>query len=832
MNLRELLKRKILIIDGAMGTQLQKRNLSAADYGGEELEGCNENLVLTCPQAVVQVHEDYLSAGADIIETNTFGANDIVLAEYGLQDKVEEINIAAVRLARAAATPFAALKQRYVAASIGPTTKSVFVTESISFEQLKKSYARQIRALIGESVDLLLIETAQDLMNVKAALDAAFEVRAELKATTPVIVSASVGLSGTMLSGHTVEAYYTALAHYDLAAMGFNCASGPAEMTDKLRTLSALSRFPVLCMPNAGLPDENGLYNQTPEDFAARIASFANSGWVNIAGGCCGTTPDHIAHLALAMMDKTPRKPVTGRRKSCCGTDALFIDEVQPPVLVGERANSIGSKIFREMIAASRWNEALEVAKRQVKNGAQVIDVCLANPERDELADANTFFRLVARGIKAPVMIDTSNADVAFAAAALCSGKSIWNSVNLETGEQKLMRAAELNRRYGTALVIGCIDEDREAMAVTMARKLDIAKRAHDFLAYLGVPEEDMIFDALVFPAATAQGKYAGSAAATVAAVAEIKKQFPACSTILGVSNVSYGLPTAAREALNAIFLQHCVKAGLEMAIVNTEKLRRYSSLTAEEISLGEKLLFSPEAESAAAFANLFRAEKKPVVHAEALPPEKLLAQKVFEGSRTGVAELVGKLLETNAPLDIIKGPLSEGMARVGELFAKGELIVTEVLQSAEVMQEAVNTLRPKLAQGASLRGKMVLATVKGDVHDIGKNLVKMIFESNGFEVVDLGVKVPNMTIVEEALRVKPDFIGLSGLLTRSAENMVSVLEDLKSSGIAVPVVVGGAALSEKFVQLKLVPVYGGQVIYAADALDGLNKILAAVPSK
>lgn len=834
MTLKSLLKNRILVIDGATGTELAALKLSPADFGGPQFDGCNENLNLTRPDAVAAVHESYLAAGADIIETNTFGATSVVLAEYGLAGKTAEINIAAAKLAKKCAKKFSTPdKPRFVAGSMGPTTKAVFVTGGITMADMQAAYRVQADALLKGGVDILLLETQQDMLNVRAGLAAICEAVEAAKKKTPVILSVTIGLDGKMLSGQDVEAMYLAVQHYPLAALGFNCAAGPDEMRARVRRLAEISNFPVFCMPNAGLPLEDGTFPEKPEGFAKKVSSFATELRVNIAGGCCGTTPAHIKALAESIADIKPEKAVKGAH-GFSGVNGVLWSEIEAPLLAGERSNSIGSKIFRTMIAEGKWDEAVSVAIRQAKAGAHVLDICLSNPERDELEDAKQYLGRIIKAVRNPIMIDTTNPAVAELAAATCPGKSIWNSVNLEHGPAKLEKAAELNKKYGMAIVAGCIDDDQdEGMAISAERKLEVAGAMVRLLSAYGVPQEDILLDALVFPVASGQEKYAQAAAETVKGIALFKKHYPKCRTILGVSNVSFGLPPAAREALNAVFLHQCVKAGLDAAIVNTEKLRRYASLTEQEKTLASTLLKNASQEAVTAFAALYR-DKKPAAPAvKSADPETILKAAVTEGDRAPVAQAVADLLKTKTPMEIINGPLSQGMAEVGVLFGKGDLIVTEVLQSAEVMKCAVTALEPELKKSnTAARGKLLLATVAGDVHDIGKNLVHIIFESNGFDVLDLGVKTPTETIIKNARSFKPDVIGLSGLLTRSAEAMIAIAHDLKAAGINAPLEVGGAALSAKFVETKIAPRYDGKVIYCPDAMAGLSAALELLRTK
>ncbi|MBI5211461.1 MAG: methionine synthase [Elusimicrobia bacterium] len=837
--LKELLKHSILVLDGAMGTELQARGLKPQDFGGPEYEGCNEHLVLTRRDLITSVHDAYFAAGADIVETCTFGAVPYVLEEYGLAAKASAINRAAVELAlRAAKKHSTPRKPRFVAGAMGPGTKTIMVTGGISYDEVKSAGEAWALDLVDAGCDLLLVETQQDPLNIKATLagvDAAFK---RLGRGVPVVVSASIEPSGTMLAGQTVEALYASLAHRELFALGMNCATGADAMADHLRTLAALSRFPVICYPNAGMPDENGRYGDTPAAMAKMVERFCSQGWVNIVGGCCGTTPAHIRLVAAMTAGVPPRQASRRRPSMVAGLEALTVEEGNRPVLVGERANALGSKAFRELIAKGAYEEASEVGRRQVKAGAQVLDVCLSNPERDEKADMAAFLGQLVRKVRSPIMIDATDPAVVEAGLALCPGKSLVNSVNLEDGEEKLGRVAAIARVHGAALVVGLIDEDKAAgMALTRERKLAVAARAFELLTKKhGFAPEDLYFDALVFPAASGDKNYWGTARETIEGVRLIKKALPRSKTILGVSNVSFGLPPAGREVLNAVFLYHCVQAGLDLAIVNTEKLARYAAVPEADRKLAEGLLFwkgpgdpalPTGADPLAEFAARFKAAPAagaPLESRADLPPEERVARCVLEGSKDGLVEALAALLTTLPALKIVNGPLMKGMAEVGRLFAANELIVAEVLQSAEVMKAAVEYLEPHMgAGGAVSRGKLVLATVKGDVHEIGKNLVHIILKNNGFQVIDLGIKVAPDAIIDAIKKNKPDAVGLSGLLVKSAEQMAVTAQDLAHAGITIPFIVGGAALSAKFTSSKIAPQYKGQVLYARDAMKGLE---------
>ena len=837
--LRELLHRRVLVLDGGMGTMLQRRELTAKDFGGEELEGCNENLLLTRPDVIRDVHEAYFAAGADMVESNTFGAVRHVLAEYGLQDKAREICRVGCEVARAAAAKFATPERpRYVAGSLGPGTKTISVTGGITFDEVVTNYAEATTGLLEGGADLVLLETQQDTLNIKASLigiQTAFERAGR---SIPVILSVSIESMGTMLGGQDVAALADAVAHFDLLALGMNCATGPDFMTDHLRTLASLTRAFVICDPNAGLPDENGDYNESPAELARKVARFADEGWVNIVGGCCGTTPDHIQRIAETVAGKPPRKPRKTRRASASGMESLALDEDRRPLIVGERTNVIGSRKFKELIVGGELEAASELARHQVRAGAHIIDLCLANPDRDEKADMIAFVDKVTRKVKVPFMIDSTDAEVMEEALKRTPGKCILNSVNLEDGEERFEKVLPLVHKYGAALVVGTIDEDKTmGMALTRARKLAIAKRSFDLLTEkYGLAPEDIIFDPLVFPAGTGDKNYWGSAVETIEGLRLIKEALPRCRTVLGVSNVSFGLPPAGREVLNSVFLHHCVEAGLDLAIVNAEKLARYTQIPEEEKTLAWDLLswkgpgdpaHAPDFDAVAAFSAHFRAvkvvEKSPSERMKK-PIDQRLAANVVEGSMEGLSADLTELLKTRKPLEIINGPLMAGMDEVGRLFGSNQMIVAEVLQSAEVMKAAVALLEPHMTAGdQEARATILLATVKGDVHDIGKNLVHIILKNNGYRVVDLGIKVAPETLLAAVREHKPDAIGLSGLLVKSAQQMVVTAEDLTAAGVRLPVLVGGAALSPRFTAKRIARAYDGPVFYAKDAMTGLS---------
>ena len=827
--LRALLAERILVLDGATGTYLQGRDLGPADFGGEAYEGCNEHLVLTRPDVVRDMHEGYLAAGADIVETNTFGGTRIPLAEYGLADKVREINATAARLAREACAKFETPdRPRFVAGSMGPGTKTISVTGGITFDEVAAAFAEQTVGLVEGGADVLFLETQQDTLNVKAALLGIDRGFADAGRVLPIVLSVSIESMGTMLAGQSIEAAYVSVAHRDLLAMGMNCATGPDFMTDHLRTLAQISRFPVSCFPNAGLPDEEGCYNETPELFVRKVERFLAEGWVNIIGGCCGTTAEHVRALVELASRYRPRTAAPVRRTVVSGIEVLPIEDDRRPVIVGERTNVIGSRKFKELVVGGDLDQAAEIGRRQVRGGAQVLDVCLANPDRDELTDMTAFLDVLTRKVKVPLMLDSTDHRVLEQSLERCQGKAIINSINLEDGEERFEKVVPLIHRYGAAVVVGCIDEDKaRGMAVTRERKLQIAERSYRLLTEkYGVAEEDIIFDALVFPVGTGDQNYVGAGAETVEGVRLIKEALPRTKTILGISNVSFGLPAAGREILNSVFLYHCVKAGLDLAIVNAEKLERYPSIPEEERRLAEDLIHWRGDDPVAAFAAHFRGKTAVAKRSDrsALPLDERLARYIIEGSKDGLVEDLAEKRTQAKPLEIINGPLMAGMDEVGRLFNDNELIVAEVLQSAEAMKAAVAYLEPFMEKTESAtKGKVILATVKGDVHDIGKNLVEIILANNGFRVVNLGIKVPPEDLIAAFRTHRPDLIGLSGLLVKSAQQMVVTAEDLRAAGVRCPVLVGGAALSAKFTAAKIAPAYGELVCYANDAMQGLD---------
>ena len=826
--LRHALQERILVVDGGMGTAIQALDLTAEEFGGAQYEGCNEYLVVTRPDLIKGIHRGYLEAGADIIETDSFGSTPLVLAEYGLGDKAREISRAAAQIAREVADEFSTPeKPRFVAGSMGPTTKSIFVTGGITWDELAESYRVQAAGLIEGGVDLLLVETSQDTLNVKAAMEGIDRAIKETGVEAPVAIQGTVEAMGTLLGGQDVEAFYTSIAHRDLLWVGLNCATGPQFMTDHVRTLASLSRFPIACIPNAGLPDEDGRYNETPEMIARVLGRFAEAGWLNLAGGCCGTTAEHVERIAGAVRGAAPRRGVESLETRVSGLETLLINQDTRPILVGERTNVLGSRRFKQLIAEGKLDEAAEIGRRQVRQGAHVLDVCLQDPDRDEVADMNAFLDQLTRKVKVPIALDSTDARVLEESLKKTPGKSIINSINLEDGEERFKTVVPLAKRFGAALVVGCIDDDKvQAQAITRRRKLEIALRSYKLLTEkYGVAPEDIIFDLLVFPVGTGDQNYIGSGVETIEGIRLVKEALPHCKTILGISNVSFGLPPAGREVLNAVMLYHCVQAGLDMAIVNTEGLERYPSLPEEDRRLSEDLIWWRGDDPIAAFAAHFRERTgaTPAQDRADLLLDERLARCIIDGTKEGLLEDLALALQDRQPLQIVNGPLMAGMDEVGRLFNDNRLIVAEVLQSAEAMKAAVSFLEPHMEKDeSSVKGRVILATVKGDVHDIGKNLVDIILSNNGYQVINLGIKVPPQDLIAAYNEHKPGAIGLSGLLVKSAQMMVETAQDLTAAGIDCPVLVGGAALSNRFTRLRIAPAYGGIVLYAKDAMEGL----------
>lgn len=836
--LKKDLGNKIVMLDGAMGTMLQAENLTSDDFGGEKYEGCNDYLVLTKPDVIKKIHKKYLQAGSDIIETNTFGALDIVLHDYGLEDKAFEMNKKAAEIVNEAIKEYREenpekTRNLYVAGAIGPSNKSISVTGGVTFDELIHSYYTATSGLLAGGVDLILFETIQDTRNLKAAYLGLQKAMSE-NYYVPLMLSFTIESTGTTLAGQTADAFYYAVNHMNPLSIGLNCATGPEFMTQFLKKLNEVSNTYISVYPNAGLPNEEGKYEETPVTLAEKIEPFFKNGYLNIVGGCCGTTPEFIKKIKEKAEKYEPREVDKNKNENALsGLISLEVPKDRP-IYVGERTNVIGSRIFKNLIASEQFDEATEIARLQIKGDADVIDICLANPDRDELSDMKNFLEQVAKFAKIPIMLDSTDIKVIEEGLKYLQGKGIINSINLEDGEEKFDKMAKIIKKYGAAVVVGLIDE--EGMAVSLEKKLAVARRSYKLLTEkYGIDERDIIFDTLVFPVATGDQKYIGSATATIEAIREIKKEMPKVKAILGVSNISFGLPLAGREVLNSYYMQKAYEAGLDFGIVNTEKLIPIKDISDKEKELSENLLFNTNDDTVAEFVAFYR-EKKGVqktVDVSSLTTEERVAKLVVEGSKKDLHQLLDVLLEKYKPLDIINGPLMDGMDEVGRLFNNNDLIVAEVLQSAEVMKASVSYLEQFMEKSdASQKGTVIMATVKGDVHDIGKNLVGIIIGNNGYNVIDLGINTPAEKIREAIIEHKADFVGMSGLLVKSAMEMVNTVGVLKEAGIDIPIFVGGAALTEKFTVNKIEPSYENNiVIYSKDAMTALadlNKMIDA----
>ncbi|HVN47796.1 MAG TPA: methionine synthase, partial [Bacteroidota bacterium] len=838
----EIVSEKIVVFDGATGTHLQGQNLSPDDFGGEHLVGCNEILVETKPSAVETMHRDYLEAGCDVIETNSFGGTSIVLAEYHLQDRAYDLNFKAAQLATRIAHDYSrAGHQRFVAGSMGPTTKLPSLGH-IGFKEMAQSFHMQARGLIEGGVDLLCVETCQDVLQTKAALYGIFECFEQCHRKLPVIVSVTIETMGTMLLGTEVSAALTAIEPFDVDVIGMNCATGPKEMSEHVRTLVESSPKPVLVMPNAGMPENIGgkaHYHLTPEEFTKFLTHFVVDLGVNVVGGCCGTTPEHIRQLVESVGSLAPKKrshEFIPSVSSLYQSAPLRMDN--PPTLVGERANANGSKLFRDLLAKDDWEGIVAVGRGQEKEGAHLLDVCAAYVGRNEVNDLREIISRYNRQMTLPLMIDSTEPPAMEEALQHIAGKAIVNSVNLEDGEKKFERVVTLCRKYGAAVVALTIDE--QGMAKTAEQKLAVAKRLHHLAVNkYGMKSHDMIVDALTFTLGSGDEEFRKSAIETLKAIRIIKKELPDVHISLGVSNVSFGLWPVARNVLNSVFLHYAVEAGLDMAIVHASKIQplykidEHGRELARQLIFDErrwegegenrKIVFDPLAEFMAHYAGKKKENSEKTAVAGATIEDRL-KNRIIDGNKIGMNADLDEALKRYRPLDIVNNVLLDGMKTVGELFGSGQMQLPFVLQSAEVMKSAVAYLEPFMEKTeSSQKGTLVLATVKGDVHDIGKNLVDIILTNNGYKVINLGIKCPIEKMIEAAKDHHADALGMSGLLVKSTLVMKENLEVLNEQNINLPVVLGGAALNRRYVEQDLRPVYAGNVTYANDAFDGLR---------
>lgn len=821
--LEKNLKQGVLIFDGGMGTMLEK--LGAR-------QECNEELCLSRPEVIAEIHAAYLDAGADIITTNTFGASRIVLADHGLASAVERINQAAAGIARNAADQ--AKGKRFVAGELGPTSKLPTLGH-IGFYELEKAYAEQLKSLIAGAIDLVVIQTCQDPLQFKAAASACRKTFAELETELPIVISVTVERSGAMLLGTDILSAMTSAAPYRPAAFGINCATGPADMEEYVAALAKASPFPIICQPNAGMPknvDGKSVYELSPEAFAEKLASFAERYGVSIVGGCCGTTPEHIAALSKRVR-KAKVLPGTRRGAEVPSVSSLYgsfsLDQEPKPFLVAEQTNVNGSRKFRELLLAENIDGLVEIGRRAAR-GAHALDVCVAYAGRDETRDLTELVRKLALTSSVPLMVDSTNPEALEAALALIPARPIVNSINLEDGGAKARRVLGIARRFGAAVVALTIDE--EGMARTAARKVAIAERLVKFALEEGLSSSDLLIDPLTFTLASGDAELRTAGRETLAAIARIKERLSGVRTILGVSNISFGLPLKGRALVTSLFLNRALKAGLDAAIINPARILPVEDIPTQTRETIERLIDGDAAHGdplAAFLAQVDTADslrRSAANKLEALAPREALAERVATGVRDGLAEVLTALMQEMEPREIINAVLLPAMRDVGVLFGQGKMPLPFVLQSAETMRAAVDILADhlKAEEGAS-RGTIVLATVRGDVHDIGKNLVDAILSNNGFKVINLGIKQPAAAIIEAAKDAAADAIGLSGLLVSSTEVMREDLVLFREAGLKVPVLCGGAALTESYVAGALSDAYEREVLYCPDAFSGLAQM-------
>ncbi len=830
MAIKEFLKRNLLLVDGAMGTQIQGRHPDAKAWG--EYEGCNEWLNLSAPEIIRDIHAAYFEAGSDAVETNSFGSSPITLGEYNLSARAREISRAAAQIARGAADAAAARdgRPRFVLGSVGPGTRLATLGQ-ISFDELYGAYQEQMGGLLEGGADGILIETCQDLLQIKAAVAAAMQAMGP-RSDKLLYVSVTVETTGTLLVGSSIWAVMAALEPYPVDVLGLNCATGPEAMRRHLEAIAKLWRGGIGCMPNAGLPtlvDGQVHYPLDPAAFAAAFAPMAQELGLNVAGGCCGTTPGHIRALRQAL--GAAKAPAPRRAQPPEQVASLFapmeLTQEPPPLYVGERANATGSKKFREALLAERLDTAFDLLTEQDEGVAHVLDLSVAYAGRNEIADMTALVSRAARECRLPLMVDSTQLDVVEAALKLYGGRMLVNSINFESGEEKAEKLVELARRFGAGLVALTIDET--GMAMTADRKVEIARRLVGFCEQRGMRRGDLLIDTLTFTVCSGDGALRDAAKETIAAIRRIKKELPGARTLLGLSNISFGLKPAARKVLNTVFLDRCVKAGMDACIINTSTLVPLTDLSPAAVKLAEKLLDNDAADGDPLenFIQHFEAaapEAEAASAGAAQSPAEQVAAALIKGKAALLDASIPALLAEMPAEEILNGHLIPAMKEVGRLFNDGVLQLPFVLKSAEVMKKAVDLIKPHLKAGqAAAAGKMVIGTVAGDVHDIGKNLVDIILSNNGYQVVNLGVKVPVEKMMEALRESRADVLGMSGLLVKSVQVMRENLKAMDAAGLRIPVLLGGAALTENFVVNDCQPVYSGPVRYCKDAFDSLT---------
>ncbi|HBA84997.1 MAG TPA: methionine synthase [Verrucomicrobia bacterium] len=830
MTLFERIEKSVLIMDGAMGTQIQARTIPHEAWQGKD--GCNELLNLTAPDVIRSIHQAYYEAGSDAVETNSFGSSPLTLGEYGLSEKAFEISRAAARLAREAADAASTTeKPRYVFGSIGPGTKLPTLGQ-VSFDVLCDGLQKQIEGLVEGGADALLIETCQDLLQIKAALAAADKVLGQ-KHNKLIYISVTVEQTGTLLIGSNIGAVAASLSPYPIHALGLNCATGPEAMRIHLDYLAENWRGLLACMPNAGLPvmKAGGVdYPLKPVEFAALLGKMTREIGLNIVGGCCGTTPEHIRALSREVEGHQPQKRTVKPPDQASSVFApMDLTQAPPPLYIGERANATGSKKFKEALLANDYEASFGILKEQEEGGAHILDLSCAYAGRDEVKDIRIMVARAAQECRLPIMIDSTQVDVVEEALKLHGGRMVVNSINFESGEEKAARVVELARRFGAALV--CLTIDEQGMAMTTDRKVEIAKRLVAFCEQRGLRRGDLLIDTLTFTIGSGDATLKTAALETLEAIRRIKAELPGTRTVLGLSNISFGLKPVSRKVLNAVFLNQCLKAGMDSCIINVAAIAPLNQIAPEAIRAAEALLGNDHSQGDPLenFIRFFEADNtaEAVDEKKALPPEEMLTQCVIKGKIPPLADVIPVLLKDRAAEDILNNLLVPAMKEVGRLFNDGILQLPFVLKSAEVMKKAVDLIKPfmKKDESASGRGTLVIATVAGDVHDIGKNLVDIILSNNGFTVVNLGTKIPVEAMMAAVREHKANVLGMSGLLVKSAAIMAENMKALEAAGIKIPIFLGGAALTPGYVAEACQPHYSEPVVYCRDAFDGLTRM-------
>jgi 5-methyltetrahydrofolate--homocysteine methyltransferase len=837
----ETINERVVVFDGAFGTYVQDENLTADDFGGQHLEGCNELLAVTRPDLIAKMHEDFLKVGVDALETATFGSFSTVLTEYGIADRAHEITLAAARIARDVANSFEGDgRPRFVAGSIGPGTKLPSLGH-ISFVELRNTYEEHARALIEGGVDLLLIETCMDLLQIKSAMQGGRRAMKALGREVPIQVQVTMETTGRMLVGTEIGAALTALLAMKPDVIGINCATGPAEMQEHLRHLSQHSPIPISVLPNAGLPsvvDGRTHYDLTPAQLADFHRHHVQDLGIRVVGGCCGTTPEHLRQVVEAVRNITPARRSPIQEPSVTSLySPVTLKQDNSVLYIGERTNANGSRAFRDAMLAGDWDTCTKMANEQIREGAHVLDVCVDYVGRDGTTDMAEIAGRFASQASVPLVIDSTEPQVMEAALQLAGGRCILNSANLEDGEdpgRRMDRIFSLARDYGAAVICLLIDERGQARDVEW--KMQIAHRLHKIATErYGLSASDLIFDPLTFPLTTGDADLRRDGIESIEGIRRIKQEIPGALTVMGLSNVSFGINPAARQVLNSVFLDECVKAGLDAAIVHASKILPLARIKPEHVTLCRDIIFDKTTDDynplqllLTAFEGV-KSTKQEKPDRSGWPVRQRLRQRIIDGDREGLtAELDEALGEGLKALEIVNDVLLDGMREVGELFGSGQMQLPFVLQSAETMKMAVGHLEPHMDKvaGSTSKGKLVLATVKGDVHDIGKNLVDIICTNNGYEVHNIGIKIPISEMITKVQEVDADALGMSGLLVKSTLIMRENLEELNTSGLSnIPVLLGGAALTRSYVERDLREVYQGRVFYGRDAFEGLHTL-------